>query len=103
MPITISFDIDDSKAHMIAAIALDRDDDPVVPEPAPLSAVPVPVVDAAVEAAPVAGWIGITGRFPVQVFEGGRLLGTSQSDRRKVESVAHRGLFSETRRALTFV
>lgn len=46
-------------------------------------------VEPAAEAAPVAGWIGVTGRFDVQVFEGGKLLGSSESDRIMVVAGRH--------------
>ena len=44
---------------------------------------------AAPEGAPVSGWMAITAPGVVQLFEGGRLLGTSQSDRLMVSAGRH--------------
>jgi hypothetical protein len=47
----------------------------------------VPLV--AREAAPQSGWISVTSPVDVQLFEGGRLLGSSQTDRIMVQSGSH--------------
>ncbi len=43
----------------------------------------------AAEGAPVSGWIGVTAPVELQVYEGKRLLGTSQSDRIMVSAGRH--------------
>ena len=48
----------------------------------------VPIV-APREVAPQSGWISVSSPVDVQLFEGGRLLGSSQSDRIMVQSGAH--------------
>jgi hypothetical protein len=54
---------------------------PVEPAPStPVAPPPAPVADPAAPLV-VAGWISITAPIDVQVFESGRLLGTSQSQR----------------------
>ena len=49
--------------------------------PAPVAPAPAPVAENAGAPLVVAGWISITAPIDVQVFESGRLLGTSQSQR----------------------
>ena len=44
---------------------------------------------AAPEGAPVSGWVAVSSPAVVQLFEGGRLLGTSQSDRLMVSAGRH--------------
>jgi hypothetical protein len=44
---------------------------------------------AAPEGAPVSGWVAVSAPGVVQLFEGGRLLGTSQSDRLMVSAGRH--------------
>ncbi len=39
--------------------------------------------------APISGWVAVSAPVEVQIFEGGRLLGTSQSDRIMVSAGAH--------------
>lgn len=57
----------------------------VIPPPAPI---PTPVA-APPPDAPLAGWITVASRFDVQLFEGGKLLGTSASDRIMVAAGRH--------------
>jgi len=52
------------------------------------SSLVVPI--AARERGPVSGWIAVTSPIDVQIFEGGRLLGTNQTDRIMVPAGEHR-------------
>lgn len=63
---------------------------PPAVEPAPLSepVATVPVT-AVADAALLAGWVAVTSRFDVQLFEDGKLLGTSESDRIMVGAGKH--------------
>ena len=54
---------------------------PVEPAALPPTAPPAPVAENPAAPLVVAGWISITAPIDVQVFESGRLLGTSQSQR----------------------
>lgn len=56
--------------------------------PAPVSAPPPPAAPET-EMASAAGWVGIAARFDVKVFEGGNLLGSSESDRIMVLAGRH--------------
>ncbi len=44
---------------------------------------------AATENAPVSGWVAVSAPVELQIFEGGRLIGTSQSDRLMVSAGRH--------------
>jgi hypothetical protein len=52
------------------------------------SSLVVPI--AARDRGPVSGWIAVTSPVDVQIFEGGRLLGTNQTDRIMVPAGEHR-------------
>jgi hypothetical protein len=53
------------------------------------SSLVVPLAAAARESAPQSGWISVSSPVDVQLFENGRLLGSSQTDRIMVPTGAH--------------
>lgn len=58
------------------------------PEPAPVVLVAAPPTPAPQEG-PLAGWVSVTSRFDVQLFEEGKLIGTSESDKTMVAAGKH--------------
>ncbi len=60
-----------------------------VPEALLAPPMPAPAAPPAADTSSLAGWIGVTGRFDVKVFEAGRLLGSSESDRIMVLAGRH--------------
>lgn len=67
-----------------------------LPQPVPAPVVvtaPAPVVEAppppAAPASPAAGWLAVTSAFDIQVFEGGKLVGTSDTERVMVPAGTH--------------
>jgi hypothetical protein len=60
-----------------------------VPPPAAPAPVPAAAADAETTDAPLAGWVAVRSRFDVQLLEGGKLLGSSQSDRIMVSAGRH--------------
>jgi hypothetical protein len=59
------------------------------PEPAPVPEATPPPAATPAETASLAGWIGVMAGFDVRVFEGGRLLGSSESERIMVLAGRH--------------
>jgi hypothetical protein len=53
------------------------------------ASVVVPIVQTPVETAPVSGWVAMATPFPVQIFENGALIGSSDSDRVMVAAGRH--------------
>ena len=60
----------------------------------------VPMTAAAPQGVPVSGWISVASPAEVQIYEGGRLLGTSRADRIMVSAGAH--TFEAVNEALGF-